>query len=218
MPTEPLTILVDMDGIISALHKKWLDTYNAEHGTSFCVGDITTWDTHTALKCAPRDIYSIIERPGFFLDIEPLPGAVKSLKYLVDAGHKVRVLSASSKYAASDKMEWVEKYLPFLSFKDVILAYSKDWVCGDVLIDDGPHNLTAYQDAWSDSLVVGIKYPYNESLQGRMVEGNPTPIFLADGWNDPEAAWAAILDRIEGFRKRISMEWKVWIETAKPIR
>ena len=42
--------------------------------------------------------------------------------------------------AASDKIEWVKKYLPEVAYKRVIISHNKNLCSGNYLIDDNTRN------------------------------------------------------------------------------
>lgn len=74
--------------------------------------------------------------------VTPLPGAVEYLKRLIDDGHKVVIVTASHQNTVAMKLNNVLfRYFPYLTTSDVIITSQKQLVCGDVMIDDAPHNL-----------------------------------------------------------------------------
>ena len=74
--------------------------------------------------------------------MKPKEGAPEYIKRLMDDGHKVFVVTTSGYKTIVPKMEHVLfKYFPFLGWDNVIITSEKSRVHGDVLIDDGVHNL-----------------------------------------------------------------------------
>jgi len=75
---------------------------------------------------------------GIFSLMTPMQDAIKSFEIL--AKHfDVYILSTSpwdNPTAASEKVEWVKKYLPELAYKRLILSHNKHLNIGDYLIDD----------------------------------------------------------------------------------
>jgi 5'(3')-deoxyribonucleotidase len=84
----------------------------------------------------------IDETPGLFALMEPIPGAIEAIQLL--AKHfDVYILSTSpwnNPTAASDKIEWVKKYLNGVFHKRVIITHHKELLIGDYLIDDRSKN------------------------------------------------------------------------------
>ena len=76
--------------------------------------------------------------PGFFLNMEPMPGAIEAFEKLA-ANYDVYILSTgpwSSPGAWTEKVLWVQKHLPEAAFKRLILGHEKDLLRGDIIIDD----------------------------------------------------------------------------------
>ena len=80
--------------------------------------------------------------PGFWKTVKPVPGAAEALQRLMDAGHEVYIVTATLLENIPEKMnDLLFKYFPFLSWNQVIITHEKQMIRGDVLIDDGVHNL-----------------------------------------------------------------------------
>ncbi len=95
----------------------------------------------------------------------PIEGAPRFLKQLIDDGHSVYVVTSTHFSVISQKLERVIfRYFPFLSRKDIIVCSNKQLIRGDVLIDDGVHNLVGGE---YDKLLMSA--PYNEDFDA---EGN----------------------------------------------
>lgn len=82
------------------------------------------------------------EIPGLFALMEPMPGAIEVVKLLA-RNYEVYILTTSpwnNPTAASDKIEWVKKYMDDVFHKRVIITHRKDLLDGDYLIDDRAKN------------------------------------------------------------------------------
>ncbi len=195
---KPLVVLCDMDGIVANLDSKWYPDICRIYGDNFTAEDVKHWDLEkTAVKAGMR-IYDILREPGYYRDLPVLPGAREAVHELVHTkvnGEKAFdvyfVTSAIvSPHAPHDKMEWVNEHFPFLgegrsgAARKVITAYHKELIKGDVLIDDGPHNIKRTQEAWPDTKTVVIDYPYNREV---------APNFRAYDYKDTYEAWQQIL-------------------------
>ena len=138
-----MTILVDMDDTIEQLLAALVRTANERFRRSVTVDEITDW----TIVCAypgleKRQILELMYEPGFWDTVEPVPGAADALKYLMDEGHQVYIVTATEFENVPAKMERVLfRYFPFLSRDQVIITGNKQMIRGDVLIDDGIHNL-----------------------------------------------------------------------------
>lgn len=78
------------------------------------------------------------EATGFFVDLEPIKGAVEAFKKLSEHFDCYILTTApwSSPIAMSEKRLWVEKHLGELAFKRLMTSHRKDLHIGDYLIDD----------------------------------------------------------------------------------
>jgi 5'-nucleotidase len=179
-------IFVDMDGILTDLMAKWLKVYNEEHDDTVTPADITDWELHRfAKKVAEKDFYAIVDRKGFFDDLEPIPGAVEGFKALRRSGHHVVVLSSPfNADSARAKYAWCGDILG-LDKHDVMLMHKKPWLAGEgrILIDDKPRHLIAWEKAGGEGAT--ITYEYNRD----------TPVtHRADSYAEPEKAWQKLVE------------------------
>ena len=91
------------------------------------------------------------EVPGIFSLMEPIPGAAEVVRLLA-RNYDVFILTTSpwnNPTAASDKVEWVKKYLDDVFHKRVIITHRKDLVDGDYLIDDrGKNGTSEFKGEW----------------------------------------------------------------------
>lgn len=140
---KKLTILVDMDDCIENLSDVWIDLLNKTHGTAVNRNDISNWDMSIAFPTLKEeDIYAPISSEELWKRVTPLPGAVEYLQRLISEGHKVVIVTSAAAESVPMKLNHVLfRYFPFISMKDVIITSQKQLVCGDVLVDDGVHNL-----------------------------------------------------------------------------
>lgn len=140
---EKLIVLVDMDDVLESLSSAWVCYLNNRHGTVVKLSDITDWDMARAFPTlTDEQIYAPLLEDGFWDWVKPIDGAQKYLRLLMEDGHKVVIVTASGYRTIRAKMERVLfKCFPFLTWDDVIITSNKQLIKGDVLIDDGVHNL-----------------------------------------------------------------------------
>lgn len=140
---KKLTILVDMDDTIENLSEAWVAYLNNRYGTSVSVSDISSWDISQAFPTLSKsEIYGALKETELWGAVKPLPGAVKYLKKLVEDGNEVFIVTASHPDTVEAKMNLVLfRYFPFIPYQNVIISSKKQMISGDILIDDGVHNL-----------------------------------------------------------------------------
>ena len=138
-----MTILVDMDDTIESLLDAWVRGVNETYHTHVALDEITDWNVAKAFPGLTwEQVYEIPMRPGFWDTVEPIPGAADALQRMTAAGHEVLIVTATPFDSVPEKIGgFLFKHFPFLSWDQVIVCGRKQRIRGDVLIDDGVHNL-----------------------------------------------------------------------------
>jgi 5'-nucleotidase len=79
-------------------------------------------------------------RPGLYINLLPIAGAIETFKWLSEqANFSVYILTAPSiknPHSYSEKREWVEKHLGMLAVNNLIISAHKGLHKGNYLIDD----------------------------------------------------------------------------------
>lgn len=92
-----------------------------------------------------------------------------------DDGRRVYIVTATHHANFNIKMEQVLlKYFPYIKRTDVIVAYNKSMIRGDVRVDDGVHNLEG-----CEGLKILIDMPHNRSYDAEL-----NGIHRASHWRD----------------------------------
>lgn len=171
-----LTILVDADDTIECLADAWISVLNERHGTSVSVEDLTDWHVPTFFpELSKSEVYEPLKEDSIWDRVKPREDAIVYLKRLIDDGHKVYIVTATNHETYKAKMERVIlKYFPYIRRTDVIVAYNKKMISGDVRIDDGIHNLEG-----CDGLKILIDAPHNRNYDA---EGNG--MFRVNHWQE----------------------------------
>ena len=138
-----MTILIDMDDTIEQLLQAWVERCNKKYGYQTAYEDIHDWNVAKAYPGLTREqVYGITYEPGFWGSVEPIPGAADALLRLMEKGHELFIVTATEYEHLYEKMhDLLFRYFPFLTWNQVIVTSRKQMIRGDVLIDDGPHNL-----------------------------------------------------------------------------
>lgn len=135
-----LQIILDSDGVLAEPIKKVLILYNKEYKDNLKYEDITDWDLCKFQK-EGSDICKYFRDKNFFRDLPVIFEAQIYVKKLIDDGHDVIIATASHKNGVIDKFDWFEEYFPFVKYENIIPISRKDLLLGDVMLDDGGHNL-----------------------------------------------------------------------------
>lgn len=184
-----MRILMDLDSTLLDLHTPWLGEYRKMHPDDpVTMESMTDYDATACVKY-PEDIYRVFDIPGFYLNLQFLPGAKEALKLLRQGGHDIFIATAPSRNpdTAADKLRWIRKHLPFIKGDHIVLGSAKYLLKADALFDDSPRVADEYRDEWGDKpWVGGIQHPYNEMHASSWDT-------LAESWQDPAQAWAILL-------------------------
>lgn len=178
-----MIILIDMDDTIEQLLKAWLKVANDRYGYTVRYEDVASWDLTEPYSGLTREqVYSIPDEPGFWGAVEPIEGAAEAIRRLMDAGHEVYIVTATTYRSVPEKMDdLLFRWFPFITWEQVIITNRKQLIKGDVLIDDGIHNLEG-----GDYLKILMTAPYNRNYDA---EGNG--MIRVNNWEEAEAVVAS---------------------------
>ena len=173
-----MIILIDMDDTIEQLLRAWLDGVNRRYGRSVAYDDITDWDVSAPYPGLTREqVYAIPDEPGFWGTVRPIEGAAEVIKRFMDAGHEVYIVTATHYVSIPEKMDdLLFRWFPFISWDQVIITSHKQMIKGDVLIDDGIHNLEG-----GDYIKILMTAPHN-----RCYDAEANGMIRAGNWAEIE--------------------------------
>lgn len=200
-----MRIWVDMDGILADFTARMFQRLEDLYGrVCDAEGLLTGHDisAHPALEGLPRnEVYAPMHEPGFFASLDPMPGAVAAMRWMHQR-HEVSILTAAPDARAQrNKLEWVERYLPFFPRERVkfCAAREKYEYVADVIIEDRPDTLVQCAAAQPAALVTGIEWPYNRHLSAQLP--------LSKDYSRSEVAWSEIRARIFLRGKEMGTSW-----------
>ena len=83
---------------------------------------------------------------GFFRNAPIIDDSIEGLRYLNDQ-YNVLIVSSATEFPNSlnEKLEWLNEYYPFISWKQMIFCGEKKSIKGDIMIDDHIKNLQYFQ-------------------------------------------------------------------------
>jgi 5'-nucleotidase len=190
-----MKILVDQDDTILLWGKQKDRVLRTNHPTlkNFRFGNLqTTWDMMEGLDEEHKAAMVLeMNRPGFYRTFEPIPGAVRALREMVEAGHDVFIVStpwSSNPTCMQDKFDWLNSHVGHYDEKNrwgdrLILTRDKTMIKGDILIDDKPAITGAAIPEWEHVL---FTQPHNKSVTNkrrfsdwskwREIIGSPPPV------------------------------------------
>ena len=154
---KKLTILVDMDDTLIKLGETWIEFLNERYGTNVDWRDVTDWDVSIFFPELTRyQVFEPLHSAELWKRTKPMDGAVEAVAKLRKDGHRVIVVTSAPPKTVEAKLIYsLFKHFRF-TYKDVIIAYHKQLIKGDVLVDDAPHNL-----AGGNYLPILVDAPHN---------------------------------------------------------
>lgn len=137
-----LTILFDADDTVENLCDCWIAMLNERYGTSVTLEDVCDWDITLAFPTLTKEqVFGVLHDDELWRRITPIPGSVEVLQKLQREGHQLYMVTASDYRTCKTKVERLLELFPFLDWGHIVITSHKQMVHGDILIDDGPHNL-----------------------------------------------------------------------------
>ncbi|KAM4697709.1 5'(3')-deoxyribonucleotidase, mitochondrial [Rhinophrynus dorsalis] len=188
-----LRVLVDMDGVLADFEGGFLKKYRARYPNEPYIGLENRrgfWVSEQYGNLRPglcEKAISIWEAKNFFLDLEPIEGAVKAVREMSNLENTDVFICTSPikryKYCPYEKYAWVEKHLGHEFLEQIVLTRDKTVVSADLLIDDRPDIYGAEQNpTWEHILFTAC---HNQHLQ------LSPPNRRLPSWNHD---WKGILD------------------------
>ena len=143
------TLFIDMDNVIVNYYTQFAKYVKKITGVSFKykLDELTSFTCMYWLKeifpekKAVQIKEKIFNDIKFWITIEPMSGAIETIKLLED---KYNVYIATSAFVSNSnscvlgKIEWVKKHLPFIDIAKLIYCHHKYLLKGDYIIDDLP--------------------------------------------------------------------------------
>lgn len=137
-----LTILCDADDTIQELTVHWLAELNKKYNYNVKKEDVKSWDLTKAYpELTSDEVLEPLYRNEFWGKTTPVEGSSYYLERLVKDGHRLLIVTASNPETFGAKTKKLMEMFPFLTKEQIIREDNKQRVMGDVLIDDGVHNL-----------------------------------------------------------------------------
>jgi 5'-nucleotidase len=142
-----MVVCIDQDEVLAKFLDKWVELYNNEYNDNLTRDDFKSWYVHSYVKeeCGHK-IYDYLNMESFYLELEPVENSIEVVKKLMDK-YEIYIVTAAMKYPNSlrAKYMWLDKYFPFIKKENIVMCGDKSIIRGDILIDDGVHNLEVFK-------------------------------------------------------------------------
>ena len=160
----PLTIMVDIDGILNTLDTTVLEVYNEDSGDNLRPEAITEYHIEKFVKPEYRENFK-----NYFLDkrvwrrIEVVKYACEVLNKLWDEGYNLIFVTKTECENMVKKRNWLNRNFSFMGAdnirKRLYSAPKKQLIRADIAIDDGLFNLVGDRTYYS----ICFDKPYNQT-------------------------------------------------------
>ena len=138
-------IAIDMDEVLANTNARFIEWYKRDTGVNV---------TEAQLFEKGQKIYHYVDQPdlrnqlhikGFFRDLPLMPDSQEIVKWLAEY-YEIFIVTSAMEFRNSmeDKYDWLQKYFPFLPWKNFVFCGRKDMIIADYLIDDHVKNLTNF--------------------------------------------------------------------------
>lgn len=167
-----MLILIDLDGVLADFEQGFYEAWQArghahkaiplEDRRCFYIKD----DYPRHLR---KEVEAIYTAPGFYRNLPPIAGAIKSINGLLALGHDVRICTSplnAYRHCVLEKYEWVENHLGSEFIARMVVTKDKTLVHGDILIDDKPEITGICTPTWRHIL---FDQPYNRHVKGNRI-------------------------------------------------
>lgn len=138
-----VTVLIDLDDTMTHLCRAWCQWLNRKYGTNVSENDVVGWKVDDYFPELTEDqVFEPLHTDSFWHDVEPFDEAPYYIERLIKEGFDVYICTASLFDTIKAKFEYtIGRYFPYISWNKIIVTKNKQLINGDILIDDGIHNL-----------------------------------------------------------------------------
>jgi 5'(3')-deoxyribonucleotidase len=200
-----LRLLFDQDEVICSWVNPVLQAHNEKYNTTYTRQDIKNyWDMEKLDPGGFDFMKAHFVKAGLYAGLEPFADAVETMQELQARGHELFIISAvPSGVAFDEKKEWIKKHLPFFPKKNFGALDRKDFVMGDILMDDAPHHLEDF--AKTNRIAAIFDSPWNASLKAPGVDD----FDVAKICNTVGLSPSDYMVRVKGWKEMLKLASKV---------
>lgn len=159
MSTKPV-ILLDVDGVLTDHSSLFMAKVNRRFGTSYTYEQIQDWEYSHMEKTHKKFVYSEeCWNDRFLYDLHSLDDdQIATIDWMREVGLRVCACTSPMSGHIRSKYQFLQRYF---DHKDIYICGDKTLVRGDLLVDDGPHNLEAFPGA-----TIIFDRPWNQGIPG----------------------------------------------------
>ena len=155
--------LVDVDGVLLDFLTPSFAIIEMLTGKQYKPSDLTTWDIFdTVGKQWEQAFFDVCNLPGFARRCQPLPGAVEGMRRLQEVA-EVYIVTSPMNHNPTWTHERVLSLMEHFGIhhKKIVHTSAKYLCVGDVLVDDRPSNIEAWEAEHLNGTGLLWDQPYN---------------------------------------------------------
>jgi len=156
--TNKPVLIVDLDDTINDLCECWIKLYNKLYDDDLTIENITDWNIGKFTKIGDK-MYDLLGTKGLFENLSIKEGCVKVLEW-ANKVFDVQICSATHPNSVVEKVNFLQKNLPFIPINSFNAVHNKYLLTGSVMIDDNPQNLKYF-----DGIKILFDRPWNKKSQ-----------------------------------------------------
>ncbi len=138
-------IAIDMDEVLANINTRFCEWYERYTGIKITEAQLFEKGQKIHQYVGQPAVRDLLRIKGFFKDLPLMPDSQEVVKWLSEHYEIFIVTSAMEfKYSMEDKYDWLQKYFPFLPWKNFVFCGRKDMIIADYLIDDHVSNLMTF--------------------------------------------------------------------------
>lgn len=190
MPRYPQAprLLLDVDCVLANLLGPLLREVERLGGPSWAPEEFPTWEIFDTLDTKYRPaIHELWATKGFCRSLEPYPGAVEAVAHLREVSDVLCVTAAvvGSEYWHKERVDWLQEHFD-IPHRDVIFAYRKELVQGEVFVEDKTSTLFewAARNPGGQGILWEWKYNAESALPPGVIRTN---------------SWDKVAELVQGF-------------------
>lgn len=165
MEKNEFIILVDMDDVLENLQEAWVRRLNEKYNEKVDIHSVDNWNIGLFYpKLTREQVLSPLVEDNFWRTVNPKTDAIEYLKKLYEEGFQIFVITSSHYLTLKNKLEqalW--PYFPYIDEDHIIICNNKQLIKGNVLVDDGVHNLVDLHIAKADYFKILFTANYNKN-------------------------------------------------------
>lgn len=134
-----MRIFIDIDDTITNFAEVLLENLNEKYNTNYTIYDLTNWN---CIRTFFEEPWSVMT-PWFWREVKVAPEAKEFIKKRLEKGDEIYIATATFiDESLPAKIDTTLNQLDNMIDKDhIIITRNKNILCGDIMIDDGIHNL-----------------------------------------------------------------------------